>query len=136
MIILVIFLGTSFPLLPGALLVLFCGLLCDSFSGGVLGLFTFVYLFIYFFLRLLAKIIIMGESLTFRIALVAVLMVLQGLLLVSLPLALGILTHLSWPLPGWLMPQIVVTCVASWPLFHLFRRLDIPPEEESSPSIS
>ncbi len=136
MIILVIFFGASFPLLPGAFLVLFCGLLYDTFSGGVLGLFAFVYLSIYFSLKLLAKFLILGETLTFRIIMVAVLMIFQGLLLVFLPLAMGIESHLSWPLPGWILPQVLVTCVASWPLFHLFRRLDLPPEEESSPSVS
>jgi len=120
MIVLVIFLGTSFPLLPGASLVFFCGLLYDTFSGGVLGLFAFVYLFIYFSLKLLAKFLILGETPPFRIILVAVVMILQGLLLIFLPpaMSIGTLSHLSWP------------------LFQLFRRLDLPPEEESSPSVS
>ena len=138
MIILVIFLGASFPLLSGAFLVLFCGLLYDAFSGGVLGLFAFVYLSIYFSLKILAKFLILGETLTFRVVLVAVLMILQGLLLIFLPpaMGMGIVSHLSWPLLGWILPQVLVTCVASWPLFQLFRRLDLPPEEESSPSVT
>ena len=138
MIVLVIFLGTSFPLLPGAFLVLFCGLIYDAFSGGVLGLFAFIYLFLYFSLKLLAKFLILGETLTFRIVLVAVVVILQGLLLIFLPpaMSIGILSHLSWPLPGWVLPQVLVTCLASWPLLQLFRRLDLPPEEESSPSVS
>ncbi len=135
MILLVIFLGVSFPLLPGAFLVLFCGLLYDTFSGGVLGLFTFIYLTIFFSLKLLAKFLILGDTITFRIVLAGTLMFVQALLLIFLPLTVGIVRQISWPLPGWFLPQVLVTCAACWPLFHLFRKLDIPPVEESSPSI-
>ena len=136
MIILVIFLGVSFPLLPGAFLVLFCGLLYDTFSGGVLGLFAFIYLTIFFSLKLLAKFLILGETITLRIILAGALMFVQALLLIFLPLVVGIVRNPSWPLPGWFLPQVLVTCAACWPLFLLFRKLDIPPVEESSPSIS
>jgi len=135
MILLVIFLGISFPLLPGAFLVLFCGLLYDTFSGGSLGLFSFVYLCIFFSLKVLAKILIMGETLTFRIILVAVLMGLQSILLMFLPLILGIATHLAWPPSIWVLPQVLITCAAIWPLFRLFRRMDIPPAQESFPPV-
>ncbi len=136
MVILVTFLGTSFPLLPGAFLVLFCGLFYDTLSGGVLGLFAFVFLSLFFSLKLLAKFLILGEALPIRIILVGILMGLQALLLIFLPLAMGIVSHLSWPSPGWILPQVLMTCAACWPLFHLFRKLDVPPVEESSPSIS
>ena len=135
MILLVVFLGISFPLLPGAFLVLFCGLLYDTFSGGSLGLFAFVYLCIFFSLKVLAKILILGETLIFRIILVAVLMALQSILLMFLPLILGVATHLAWPPSIWVLPQMVITCAAIWPLFHLFRRVDIPPAEESFPPV-
>ena len=135
MILLVIFLGISFPLLPGAFLVLFCGLLYDTFSGGSLGLFSFVYLCIFFSLKVLAKILIMGETLIFRIILVAVLMGLQSILLMFLPLILGIATHLAWPPSIWVLPQVLITCAAIWPLFRLFRRMDIPPAQESFPPV-
>ena len=136
MILLVTFLGLYFPLWPGALLVLFCGLLYDTFSAGVLGLFAFVYLSVFFSLKILAKFLILGESLPFRIILVAALTGFQALLLVFLPMAVGTMSQVSWPLLDWLLPQVLVTCGACWPLFCLFRRLDLPPEEESSPSIS
>lgn len=136
MFILVIFLGIHFPLWPGALLVLFCGLLYDTFSAGVLGLFPFVYLSAFFSLKALAKFLIMGETLPSRIILVAVLTGLQALLLVFLPMAVGVTGPPSEPLLSWLLPQVLVTCAACWPLFRLFRRLDIPPEEETSPSIT
>ena len=133
MILLVIFLGISFPLLPGAFLVLFCGLLYDTFSGGSLGLFAFVYLCIFFSLKVLAKILILGETPIFRIILVAVLMSLQSILLMVLPLILGIAPHLACPPSIWVLPQMLITCAAIWPLFRLFRRVDIPPAEESLP---
>ncbi len=136
MILLVIFLGVSFPLLSGAFLVLFCGLLYDTFSGEVLGLFAFIYLTIFFSLKLLAKFLILGETITFRIILAGALMFVQALLLIFLPLTVGIVRQFSWPWPGWFLPQVLVTCAACWPLFHLFRKLDIPPVEESSPSVS
>jgi rod shape-determining protein MreD len=135
MILLVIFLGISFPLLPGALLVFFCGLLYDAFSGGPLGLFAFVYLCIFFSLKVLAKILILGETLVFRVILVAVLMSLQSILLMFIPLSLGIATHLAWPPSIWILPQMLITCAAIWPIFHLFRRVDIPPAEESFPPV-
>lgn len=135
MILLVLFLGDSFPLLPGALLVFFCGLLYDTFSGGVLGLFAFIYLAIFFSLKVMAKVIILGETMTFRIILAGTLMFVQALLLILLPPLVGIARHPSWPLPGWFLPQVLITCAACWPLFFLFRKLDIPPADETSPSI-
>jgi rod shape-determining protein MreD len=135
MILLVIFLGISFPPLPGAFLVLFCGLLYDTFSGGSLGLFAFVYLCIFFSLKVLAKILILGGTLIFRVILVAVLISLQAILLTSLPLILGIASHLAWPPLIWFLAQMLITCAAIWPLFHLFRRVDIPPAEESLPPV-
>lgn len=136
MIVLVVFLGIYFPLLPGAFLVLFCGLLYDTFSGGTLGLFSLVYLCIYFGLKLLAKFLILGETISFRTILVGSLMGVQTLLLVLLPPALGMTGRLSWPRADWVLPQILLTCLFSWPLFTLFRRVDIPPAEEPLPPVS
>ncbi len=136
MFILVIFLGVSFPLLSGAFLVLFCGLLYDTFSGGPLGLFSFVYLFIFFSLKLLARFLILGETISFRIILTGGLMGVQILLLILLPSLLGRVSQVSLPPAGWVLPQVLFTCLASWPLFLLFRKVDTPPAEESSPSVS
>jgi cell shape-determining protein MreD len=136
MVVLVIFLGISFPLFSGAVLVLSCGLLYDTFSGGPLGFFALVYLCLYFGLRLLAKFLILGRTIYFRIILVGVLMGVQTLLLILLPPALGIIGRFSWPRAGWVLPQVLVTCLVSWPLFSLFRRVDIPPAEESLPPVS
>ena len=135
MILLVIFLGISFPLLPGALLVLFCGLLYDTFSGGVFGFCAFIFLSIFFSIKILAKFLILGDTFAFRVILTAILMGFQALLLILLPMAIGITGLISWPTLGWILPQVLVTCAACWPLFYLFRKADIPPVEESSPSI-
>ncbi len=133
MILLVIFLGTSFPLVTGAILVFFCGLLSDTFSGGTFGLFAFIYLSLFFSLKVLAKFLIFGDRITVRIILVAILMISQGALIVVFPLAVGIKSHLNWPFPEWVPMHILITCLACWPFFHLFKRLDVPPVEETSP---
>ncbi len=135
MLVLVVFLGVSFPLFSGSLLALFCGLLYDTFSGPALGLFSFIYLFIFFLLKLLQKFLILGESLMFRVILVAALTGVQFLLLVLLPVAVGSAAQPLWPLPEWILPQVLATCAACWPLFHIFGRLDTPPTEEISPSV-
>ncbi len=132
MILLVAFLGISFPLFPGALLTLFCGLLYDTFSGQAAGLFSFIYLAIFFFLKMLQKFLILGKTLPFRTVLVAGLMGLQVVLLVFLPLGTGAADEPFWPPPEWILPQVLTTCAACGPLFYLFRRLDVPPGEEIS----
>jgi len=136
MLILVVFLGISFPLLPGAFLVLFCGLLYDTFSGGPLGLFSFVYLFIFFSLKLVAQVLILGQTIPFRMILTGVLMGVQILLLILLPPVLGRVSQVSFPRAGWVLPQVLLTCLVSWPLFYLFRKVDTPPAEEAAPSVS
>ncbi len=132
MILLVIFLGLSFPVVPGAILTLFGGVLYDTLSGQSLGLFPVIYLLIFFFLKLLQTFLIFGGALPFRVVLVAVLMGFEVLLLIYLPVAVGAAAEPFWPVPGWILPQVLTTCAACWPLFYLFRRLDVPPAEEMS----
>ena len=136
MLILVVFLGISFPPLPGAFLVLFCGLLYDTFSGGPLGLFSFVYLFIFFSLKLVARVLILGETIPFRMVLTGVLMGVQILLLLLLPSVLGRISQLTLPRAGWILPQVLLTCLLSWPHLPLCRKVATPPAEESTPSVS
>ncbi len=131
MILFVIYVGLSFPLYSGAFLVAFCGFLYDTFSGSPWGLFLFVYLSLFFFLRLLAKILILGETLAFRIGLVSLSILLQALLLIFLPWILGISGNLSGARILWIPPTIVTTSLLCWPFFHLFKKLDIPPEGET-----
>ena len=131
MILFVIYVGLSFPLYSGAFLVAFCGFLYDTFSGSPWGLFLFVYLSLFFFLRLLAKILILGETPALRIGLVSLSILLQALLLIFLPWILGISGNLSGARLLWIPPTIVTTSLLCWPSFYLFKKLDIPPEGET-----
>ncbi len=133
MLILITYLGTSPLLVTGAILVFFCGLLQETFSGSPHGLFLFVYLSIFFFIKLLGKFLILGETMTLRIILVAVSISLQVLLMILLPPALGISFNLSLPGVSWILPQALMTCAVGWPLFHLFKRLEAVPRVEPSP---
>jgi len=133
MLILITYLGTSPLLVTGALLVFFCGLLQETFSGSPQGLFLFVYLSIFFFIKLLGKFLILGETITLRIILVAVSISLQVLLMIFLPPALGIFFNLSLPGVNWILPQALMTCAVGWPLFHLFKKLEALPRVEPSP---
>jgi len=133
MLILVTYLGVSPPLIAGAVLVLFCSLLYETFSGSPFGLFPFIYLSIFFLIKLLAKFLILGDTITFRLILVALSMIFQASLIIFLPPLLGSLEILSLPQTGWILPQILVTCVACWPLFPLFKKLETLPEGEPSP---
>jgi len=133
MLILITYLGASPLLVTGALLVFFCGLLQETFSGSPHGLFLFVYLSIFFFIKLLGKFLILGETITLRIILVAVSISLQALLMIFLPPALGIFFNLSLPGVSWILPQALMTCAVGWPLFHLFKKLEALPRVEPSP---
>jgi hypothetical protein len=133
MLILVTYLGVSPPLIAGAVLVLFCSLLYETFSGSPFGLFPFIYLSIFFLIKLLAKFLILGDTITFRLILVALSMTFQASLIIFLPPLLGSLEILSLPRTSWILPQILVTCVACWPLFPLFKKLETLPEGEPSP---
>lgn len=124
MLIMITYLGISPPLIKGAVLAFFCGLLYETFSGSPFGLFLFIYLSIFFLIRLLAKFLILGETITFRIILVALAMTFQAFLITSLPPLLGILERLSLPKLSWTLPQVVLTCAACWPLFYLFKKLE------------
>ena len=131
--ILITYLGVSPLLITGAILVFFCGLLQETFSGSPHGLFLFIYLSIFFFIKLLGKFLILGETITLRIILVAVSVTLQLLLMVFLPPALGIFFNLSLPGVTWILPQGLMTCAVGWPLFLLFKRLETLPGVEPSP---
>jgi len=133
MLILVTYLGISPPLIRGALLVFFCGLLYETFSGSPFGFFLFTYLSIFFLIKLLAKFLILGETITFRIVLVASSVAFQALLMILLPLVVGIFENFSLPDVSWILPQVLMTCAACWPLFNLFKKLETLPRVEPSP---
>jgi hypothetical protein len=123
MLIFITYLGTSPFLITGAVLSVGCGLFTDTFSGSPFGLFLFIYPGIFFLLKLLGKILILGETLAVRLSLVALAIAFQLFLLLFLPWAFGILESFSFPGASWILPQAVTTCVACWPLFHLFKKL-------------
>jgi rod shape-determining protein MreD len=132
MLILVTYLGVSPFLMTGAILVFFCGLLYETFSGSPFGLFLFIYLSIFFLIKLLAKFLILGETITFRLILVALSMTLQASMMVLLPPLLGFFENLSLPPVNRILPQVLITCAVGWPLFSLFKRLETLPEGEPS----
>jgi rod shape-determining protein MreD len=132
MLVLVTYFGVSSFLVTGAVLVSFCGLLNESFSGSPLGLFLFIYLSIFFLIKLLARFLILGETITFRLILVALSMTLQVCLMILLPSLLGFFENLSFPPIRWILPQILITCAVCWPLFLLFKKLETLPEKEPS----
>jgi hypothetical protein len=131
--ILITYLGASPLLITGAILVLFCGLLQETFSGSPHGFFLFIYLSIFFFIKLLGKFLILGETITLRIVLVAVSITLQLFLMVLLPPAVGFFFNLSLPGLSWILPQTLMTCAVGWPFFLLFRKLEALPRVEPSP---
>jgi cell shape-determining protein MreD len=131
--ILITYLGVSPLLVTGAILVFFCGLLQETFSGSPHGLFLFIYLSIFFFIKLLGKFLILGETITLRIILVAVSIAFQVLLMIFLSPALGTFFNLSLPGVSWILPQALITCAVGWPLFHLFKKLEALPRVEPSP---
>ena len=135
MLILITYLGASPLLVTGAILVFFCGLLQETFSGSPQGLFLVIYLSIFFFIKLVGKFLILGDTITLRIILVAVSITFQLLLMVFLPPALGIFFNLSLPGVSWILPQGLMTCAVGWPLFHLFKRLETLPRVEPSPLV-
>jgi rod shape-determining protein MreD len=133
MLILVTYLGVSPSLTAGAVLVFFCGFLYETFSGSPFGLFFFIYLSIFFLIKLLAKFLILGDTITFRLILVALSVTFQAFLIIFLPSLLGLFEILSLPQTIWILPQILITCAACWPLFPLFKKLETLPEGEPSP---
>jgi rod shape-determining protein MreD len=132
MLIMVTYLGVSSFLIIGAGLVFFCGLLYEAFSGSPLGLFLFIYLSIFFLIKLLARFLILGETITFRLILVALSMTLQVCMMILLPPLLGFFENLSLPPLKWILPQVLITCAVCWPLFLLFNKLETLPEKEPS----
>ena len=133
MLILVTYLGVSPSLVAGAVLVLSCGLFYETFSGGPSGLFLLIYLSIFFLIKLMAKFLILGDTITFRLILIALSMTFQAFLIILLPPLLGSFEILSLPQASWILPQVLITCAACWPLFPLFKKLETLPEGEPSP---
>ncbi len=124
----IVYVGIHHPFIPGALLASFTGLLYDTFASSFFGLFWFVALIIFFSIKTLGKILILGETLQFRMSLVAFLMGFQIFLLSFVPFFLGISENLSLPPISWTLAQVLVTCVICEPFFRLIKKLESIPK--------
>lgn len=132
MLILVIYFGMHNPLWPGAIKTLATGLFFDSLSGSPFGLFSTIYLSIFFLIKILEKILILGEAKIMQMSLLTLAFIFQYL---SLPLFLwasGIWENYYLPKIKWLGPQILITCAFAWPFFDFFKKILFPPAKESS----
>ncbi len=136
MLIFVVYVGTLPYLLPGAVLIVLSSLIYELFSGCPAGFFLFIYLTLFFLLKFLAKIIIMGQSLSFRLLLVFIGAIVQYLLFGFFPYVLVILPNLSLPGWAWILPQAALTSLLGWPVWILFSRVEnlplmIPPPKSA-----
>jgi hypothetical protein len=127
MLIFVVYVGTLPYLLSGATLVVFCGLLYELFSGCPEGLFVSIYLILFFLLKFLAKFILIGEALSFRLLLVFAALFIQDILIVFLPFAFGILQSISSPRWTWILSQAAATSLVGWPLWIFFKKVETLP---------
>lgn len=135
MLIFITYLGASLSLIAGAILVFSCGLFYDTFSGSPLGLFLLIYLGIFFLIKLLGKVLIIGETVAARMGLVALAVAFQLFLLILLPPTLGIMENFSLPALSWILPQAMITCAACWPLFGLFKKITALPGLKPLPPV-
>ncbi len=135
MLILIVYLGIYNPPLPGAIKTLASGLFYDSLSGSPFGLFSTIYLAIFFLIKLAEKILILGETKIMQMSLLGLALTFQYLSLPFLLFALGIWGNYSLPKIKWLVPQMVTTCAFAWPLFDFFRKILLYPHKESSAAV-
>jgi cell shape-determining protein MreD len=132
----VVYVGTLPHLLSGAALVGLCGLLYELFSGSPGGLIVLIYFILFFILKALAKVILIGEALSFRLLLVFGALVLQDLLIGLLPFVLGVAPAVILPSAAWILGQAAATSLAGWPLWVLFKKVEslprmIPPPKSA-----
>ncbi len=132
MLILIVYLGLYNAPLPGAIKILAGGLFYDSLSGGPFGLFSTIYLAIFFLIKLAEKVLILGETKIMQMSLLGLASIFQYLSLPFLLFALGIWESYSLPRIKWLVPQMVMTWAFAWPLFDFFRKILLHPHKESS----
>lgn len=132
MLILIIYLGIYNSLLPGTIKTLASGLFYDSLSGSPLGLFLVIYLAIFFLIKLLEKVLILGENKVMPISLLVCALIFQYLAIPAILFAMGIWKSFSLPKITWLWPQILTTCLFAWPLFGFFRKILTQPIKDFS----
>jgi len=129
----VVYVGTLPFLFSGAVLVGICGLLSGLFSGGPGGLAMLIYFLLFFLLKSLAKVILIGEALSFRLLLAFGARSLQDLLTGLLPFVLGAAPAAILPPTSWILAQAAATSLASWPLWILFTKVESLPRMTPPP---
>ncbi|MGQ9694192.1 MAG: rod shape-determining protein MreD [Thermodesulfobacteriota bacterium] len=132
LLILVTYLGIYNRLWPGAIKTLASGLFYDSLSGSPFGLFSTIYLSIFFLIKLLEKILILGETKMMQMSLLSSALIFQYLTLPFFLWAVGIWGNYSLPKIKWLGPQILMTYAFAWPLLDFFKKIFFQPAQESS----
>ena len=127
MLVFVVYVGTLPCLVSGAILVGICGLLYELFSGVLGGLVVLTYFILFFLLKSMAKVILIGEALSFRLLLVFGALIFQDLLLGLLPFVLGAAPAATLPPAAWVLGQAAATSLAGWPLWILFKKVETLP---------
>jgi len=133
MLIFVIYVGTLPYLLSGAVLIVLSSLTYELFSGSPAGFFLFIYLIFFFLLKFLAKIIIVGQSLSFRLLLVFLGEITQYFLFGFLPFVFGASSHFFLPEWAWLLSQAALTSLLAWPVWILFNKVEALPRMAPPP---
>lgn len=132
MLILITYFGIHNPLWAGAIKTLASGLFYDSLSTSPFGLFSTIYLSIFFLIKLLEKILILGETKIMQMSLLGSALIFQYLSLPFFLWAVGIWENYSLPKIKWLGPQILMTYAFAWPLLDFFKKIFFQPAKESS----
>jgi len=119
MIIFITYLGTSPSLFFGASLAFFCGVLYDTFTGSPFGLFSLIYLNLFFLIKFLGKILLLGETILMRLSLVAMAMGCQFLFLFFYFWSGRFLETSPLSPLSLFLPQVLSTMAACWPISRL-----------------
>lgn len=123
LLILVLYLGFSFPLISGGLLAFFIGYLTDVFSGNTFGLYCFTRSLV-FFAAQLSRSRFYWEGISFQSLFVFVFAVIEGLVALMLLWALNptpLRSLYSWGFPSLLL-QSLFTAACTPPFFSLFNK--------------
>lgn len=123
MLILILFLGFSFPTLLGGLLAFCLGFLLDVFSGNAFGLYTFTRPLIFFVAQLFRS-HFYWQGFSFQFLFVFIFAVLEGIVILFLVSGLnpGSFDSLYYSVIGHLFPQSIVTGLITPLVFPLFSK--------------
>ncbi len=135
MLILITYFGIYSALWPGAIKTLAGGLFYDSLSGSPFGLFSIIYLAVFFLIKLLERVLILGETKTMQMGLLGSAFIFQYLSLPFFLFGVGIWKNYSLPEIKWWAPQMAMTCLCAWPLFDFFKKINFQRAKEPSAGI-